>query len=131
MKDHEGAGPGNPAEILADRFLEAMGRRDFAAAETFLAPGFTMTFPGGRRFTRLAELSEFAQSRYRFVRKRIEAFETVPGEGAQQVWVLGTLEGEWPDGTPFDGIRFVDRFTVRGDRLVEQRVWNDLAEFRR
>ena len=37
-----------------------------------------------------------------------------------------TLSGEWPDGEVFSGIRFVARFTIRGGRLVDQAVWNDL-----
>ena len=35
---------------------------------------------------------------------------------------------EWLDGKPYAGIRFIDRFTVRNDKLVDQQVWNDLAE---
>jgi hypothetical protein len=34
----------------------------------------------------------------------------------------------WPDGTPFEGIRFIDRFTIRDGKLADQLVWNDIAE---
>ncbi len=35
---------------------------------------------------------------------------------------------ELPDGSPYSGIRFIDRFTVRAGTLVDQNVWNDMAE---
>jgi hypothetical protein len=67
----------NPPELVR-AFLEAMGRRDLAAARAFLA--------------------------------------------------FGTLYGEWPDGSAFEGIRFIDRFEVRGGKLTDHKVWNDLGE---
>jgi 4-oxalocrotonate tautomerase family enzyme len=39
----------------------------------------------------------------------------------------GHLHGEWPDGTAFEGVRFIDRFEIRAGRLTRQDVWNDLA----
>ena len=33
-----------------------------------------------------------------------------------------------PDGTPFDENRYVDRFVVRGGKIVQMDVWNDSAE---
>ena len=45
-------------------------------------------------------------------------------------YCFGTLAGEWPDGRAFGGIRFIDCFTVKGGLLVDQTVWNDLAEVR-
>ncbi len=42
----------------------------------------------------------------------------------------GAGKGEWPDGAAFSGIRFIDRFTVAGGKLVDEMVWNDLAEVR-
>ena len=56
-----------------------------------------------------------------------------PGAGPADgtvVHVQGTLHGQWPDGTDFDGIRFIDRFLVVDGRLARQEVWNDLAEHR-
>ena len=41
---------------------------------------------------------------------------------------VGTLYGEWPDGTPFDGNRYVDRYWVRDGLIVLMEVWNDSAE---
>ena len=43
---------------------------------------------------------------------------------------LSVCQGILPDGTPFEGIRFIDRFEVRQGRLSRQDVWNDIAEVR-
>ncbi len=39
-------------------------------------------------------------------------------------------QGRWPDGRPFEGVRFMDRFEVAGGLVRRQEVWNDLAEAR-
>ena len=44
------------------------------------------------------------------------------------VYNSGTLYGEWPDGTPFEGNRYIDRFEVRDGKIVKMEVWNDSAE---
>ena len=58
----------------------------------------------------------------------MERTDVVPGDGETIVYNLGTLYGEWPDGTPFEGNRYVDRFVVRGGKIVQMDVWNDSAE---
>lgn len=107
-------------------YLMAMEARDLSAARAMLAPGFTMTFPGGRRMSTLEELIEWARPRYRFVKKTYERFDT----SDDVVYCFGTLHGEWPDGTPFQGIRFIDRFELAGGLITRQDVWNDIAEVR-
>lgn len=130
-----GGAPRDPAPAAPDpagivrAFLGAMEARDLAEARSHLAPGFAMTFPGDVRMTTLEELVAWAAPRYRFVRKSYERFETVPGAPAV-VWCFGTLAGEWPDGTPFADIRFVDRFELVDGRIARQDVWNDLGETR-
>ena len=116
-----------PTELVR-AFLDAMERRDLAAARVFLADDFAMLFPGGARFTRLEELVAHGAGRYRWVKKRFERFDEAPEEGGMAVYCFGTLYGEWADGRPFEGIRFIDRFVVRGGRLADQKVWNDLGE---
>jgi 4-oxalocrotonate tautomerase family enzyme len=119
----------DPAETVR-AFLAAMEARDLPAAEAMLGPGFTMTFPGTAPMTRLAELIDWAKDRYRFVTKTFEAVEAFSADGAGVVYTRGTLAGEWPDGTTFEGIRFVDRFELRDGLIVRQDVWNDIAEMR-
>lgn len=113
---------------LVRAFLDAMERRDLAAARAFLADDFAMLFPGGARFTRLEDLVAHGAGRYRWVKKRIEHIDEAPAEGGTVVYCFGTLYGEWPDGGAFEGIRFIDRFAVRAGRLADQKVWNDLGE---
>lgn len=112
-------------------FLETMEARDLARAKSMLAPGFAMIFPGDARFETLEELIAWAKPRYRWVKKRYDRFDEVPPAapgGESVVYCFGTLYGEWPDGDAFEGIRFIDRFTIRDGKLVDQKVWNDIAE---
>lgn len=118
-----------PVELVR-AYLAAMEARDLPRAESFLASGFAMIFPGGARFTALADLVARSRTRYRFVRKTYERFDVAAAPDGTVVYCFGTLSGEWPDGTPFTGIRFIDRFTIRAGKLVDQMVWNDLAEAR-
>jgi hypothetical protein len=125
-----GAGDaGGAGAALVREFLAAMEARDLARARRMLAPGFAMTFPGGARFATLEELVAWARPRYRWVKKRYERFDETQGaDGEAVVHCHGTLHGAWPDGTGFEGIRFIDRFAIRDGKLVDQQVWNDLAE---
>ena len=89
-----------------------------------------MTFPGGVRLDSLEALVDWARPRYRFAKKRYERFDEAPDEETTVVYCFGTLSGEWSDGSTFEGIRFIDRFTVKEGKLVDQMVWNDLGEAR-
>ena len=111
-------------EQTVREYLGAMERRDLAKAKSFLAPGFHMLFPGGKRFDTLEQLVESAKGRYRSAKKTYEKFD----DSGNTVYCFGTLYGELLDGTPYSGIRFIDRFTVRDGKLVDQMVWNDMAE---
>ena len=111
-------------ETAVRAYLDAMERRDLAAAKALLAPGFFMVFPGNKRFDALEQLVESAKGRYRSARKTYERYETA----GDAVYCYGTLHGELLDGSPYSGIRFIDRFTVRDGKLVDQNVWNDMAE---
>jgi hypothetical protein len=127
MDDDDGGGGAGGA--LVRDFLAAMEARDLARARTMLAPGFAMTFPGGARFATLEELVAWAKPRYRWVKKTYARFDALPGAGGDSVvYCHGTLRGVWPDGTGFEGIRFIDRFAIRDGLLADQQVWNDLAE---
>lgn len=116
----------DPAETV-ERFLRAMEDRDLETARAMLGEGFEMIFPGDVRMRELEELIEWSKPRYRGVRKSFEGFDVAPGDETVTVCCFGTLKGEWPDGTAFSGIRFTDRFELRGGLIVSQRVWNDLA----
>ena len=118
----------DPAQVVRD-YLAAMERRDLAAAKAMLAPGFAMVFPGDRRMGSLEELVESAKRRYRSALKDYERFDVAPAsDGTSVVYCFGRLRGELLSGEPYSGIRFIDRFTVAGGKLVDQMVWNDMGE---
>ena len=121
--------PMPPTEIILS-YLAAMESRNLELARSFLTRDFTMTFPGGAQFDSLDELLAWSADRYKFISKTITGVHEVPEEESASVYCMGTLAGEWPDGSPFSGIRFIDRFTVRDGKLACQQVWNDLAEAR-
>ncbi len=118
----------DPAEVVRD-YLQAMEARQTDVAEGFLGDGFTMQFPGAPPMTRLQDLIDWAGPRYRFVKKSYDGFDTMQSSGsAALVYCRGSLSGEWPDGTAFDGIRFIDRFEIEAGKITRQDVWNDIAE---
>ncbi|MFC3676018.1 nuclear transport factor 2 family protein [Ferrovibrio xuzhouensis] len=109
-------------------FLEASMVPDPETAQRYIAPELAITFTGGRKYSHPRETAAFNAGRYKWVKKKMERFDVVPGTDETIVYSLGTLYGEWPDGTPFEGNRYVDRFVVRGGRIVRMDVWNDSAE---
>ena len=38
------------------------------------------------------------------------------------------LNGESLDGSPISEVRYIDRFVFRDGLIVDQQVWNDLAD---
>jgi limonene-1,2-epoxide hydrolase len=110
------------------QYLDTMERRELAAAEKYLAEGFELHFPGADPMTTLDQLIAWSKGRYQHVQKSyggIEAYET---EGGSVVIARGTLQGAWPDGNAFSGVRFIDRFELQDGKIKVQEVWNDLAE---
>jgi len=125
-----------PAEIatpaaVVDEYLRLLMLPDPAAARRFVAPDLRIRFTGGRAMRDPAECAAFNAARYRWVKKRVERTETVAGGDSAEtvVYSIGVLFGEWPDGTPFDGNRYVDRYVLRELRIVAMEVWNDSAEW--
>ena len=126
--------PVTAAEVV-NEFLRLIMIPDPAAASRYTAPGMKILFTGKRPMREPADCTKFNASRYKWVKKRIERTETViattpeaaPGETT--VYSLGTLYGEWPDGTPFEGNRYVDRYVVKNGLITHMDVWNDSAEW--
>jgi len=122
------------AEIV-NEFLRLIMLPDPIAASHYTAPGMKILFTGGRAMSEPADCTKFNASRYKWVKKRIERTETViaGSNGAAPdefvVYSLGTLYGEWPDGTPFEGNRYVDRYVVNAGLITDMDVWNDSAEW--
>ena len=118
----------NAAAAIVEAFLQASMVPDPQTAARYISDELRITFTGGRKYRHPRETAAFNARRYKWVKKKMERTDVVPGDGETIVYNLGTLYGEWPDGTPFDGNRYVDRFVVRGGKIVQMDVWNDSAE---
>ena len=114
-----------------DEFLRLVMIPDPASASRYTAPDIRIRFTGNRPMTAPGDTSAFNAKRYAWVKKKIERTETVAGgtEDETVVYSLGTLYGAWPDGTAFEGNRYVDRYVVRRGLIVQMDVWNDSAEW--
>jgi hypothetical protein len=116
------------AAQIVEQFLIASMVPDPVTAARFISPDLKITFTGGRSYRHPSETAAFNARRYKWVKKKMERSDVVPGARETIVYNLGTLYGEWPDGTPFEGNRYVDRFVVRDGKIVAMDVWNDSAE---
>jgi ketosteroid isomerase-like protein len=118
------------AKDIVEEFLRIIMIPDPVAARAFVSPNMRIRFTGAREMCDPTECSAFNAGRYKWVKKRFEQTDVVAGETAQEaiVYNIGTLYGEWLDGTPFEGNRYVDRYVVRDGKIVQMDVWNDSAE---
>lgn len=116
---------------LVMAYLESSMIPDPDSASAYLAEGAVITFTGGRVFTSASQTADFNAKRYSWVKKRLGQMHAALDPETQDVHVYSTghLYGEWPDGTPFDGNRYIDTFVVRNGSIVETNVWNDSAEW--
>jgi hypothetical protein len=115
------------AEIV-EKFLVASMVPDPETAALYMSPDIKITFTGGRKYSHPRETTAFNAGRYKWVKKKMARTDVVPAAGETIVYNTGTLYGEWPDGAPFEGNRYVDRFVVRNGKIVQMDVWNDSAE---
>jgi uncharacterized membrane protein YjjB (DUF3815 family) len=117
------------AAELVRTYLTTMERRDLATAKAMLAPGFHMVFPGGKRYDTLEQLVEGSKTRYRSANKTYDRYDVMQAaDGSTIVYCFGMLFGELLSGESYSGIRFIDRFTLRDGKFVDQMVWNDMAQ---
>lgn len=119
------------AAAVVDEYLRILMVPDPAGAMRFVAPDLRIRFTGGRAMHAPAECSAFNASRYAWVKKKIERTEVVAGGTPEEtvVYSLGTLYGAWPDGTPFEDNRYVDRYVLKDGLITQMDVWNDSAEW--
>jgi hypothetical protein len=116
---------------IVTAYLERSMVPDPEGAAAFVSPELQITFTGGRQFTVPAQTAAFNAKRYTWVKKRPLRMDPVldPETGEVRVYSTGQLYGAWPDGTPFDGNRYMDTFVLRDGLIVETHVWNDSAEW--
>lgn len=116
---------------LVNEYLRILMIPDPEGVRALVSPDLKITFTGGRAMTAPSQCADFNAKRYAWVQKRIERTEMVSGGSVDEtvVYSLGTLHGAWPDGTPFEGNRYVDRYVVSRGLIVQMDVWNDSAEW--
>ena len=120
----------DPAGVV-NEFLRLVMIPQPAAAARFTAPDMQIRFTGGREMHSPADTSAFNAQRYAWVKKKIARTDVVAGGTPEEtiVYSTGTLYGAWPDGTPFEGNRYVDRYVVSRGLITQMDVWNDSAEW--
>ena len=119
--------PRTAARIVRS-YLRLVEARDLDAASEFLADDVSIVFPGGRTFESLTDQVASSAGRFRSVKKTLDHLDVISDGAETTVYVYGTLAGQALDGSPFDGVRFIDRFALNDGLIVSQMVWNDLAE---
>jgi hypothetical protein len=126
--------PAQAAEVV-NEFLRLIMIPDPAAASRYTDANMKIVFTGKRTMREPAECTKFNASRYKWVKKRIERTDVVMPSAEESarnevvVYSIGTLYGEWPDGQPFEGNRYVDRYVVKNNLITQMDVWNDSAEW--
>ena len=122
--------PATQAKQVVEAYLERSMVPDPEGAAKYVLADLKITFTGGRAFTAPAQTAAFNAKRYAWVKKRFIRTDAVKDHetGDVHVYNTGHLYGAWPDGTAFDGNRYIDIFTVRGGKIVETQIWNDSAE---
>lgn len=117
------------AKDMIQRFLRTMEARDLDRAESMMAENAIIIFPGGKQFSSQGEMVEAAKGRYQWVKKTFDDIEHFTrDDGTEVVYIRGTLYGVNNHGIAFENIRYIDRFVIRDGKIIEQHVWNDLAE---
>jgi hypothetical protein len=122
---------GDEAKAVVQAFLSAINQRDADAAQALLSPDGKLVFPGGTSFERVTDFLEWAQTRYRSAEYTYQAWDVVPQPERFIVYAKGTISGELLDGTRFDGVRCMERFTVHEKRVELKEVWSDIADMLR
>ena len=116
------------ARAIVEAFLVASMVPDPEGAAAYGAADAVIHVTGKTRMSHPREMTAYNAARYKWVKKDIERYDVAPGDGETVVYSTGTLYGEWLNGDRFEGNRYVDRFSVVGDRIVKIDVWNDSAE---
>lgn len=116
------------AILMVERFMLASMDGDRAVTDELMDPEIDVTFVGGQKLTKPEDIKAVNSRRYRKVKKSIERYDVAFEGDETVVYSIGTLLGEWLDGEPFKTDRYVDRFVIKGGKIIKMDVWNDSAE---
>lgn len=116
------------AGMIVEAFLTASMIPDPDKAATFLASDARITFTGATEMGHPHEMAAYNATRYKWVKKKLGILDIAASDGQVVVYSIGTLFGEWLDGTPFEDNRYIDRFEIKDGKITRIDVWNDSAE---
>lgn len=116
------------ATEVVESYLIALTLPDPDAAATYVSDDVEVTSIGGISLEHPNEVSTRDAVRYRRVEKRMERIDIAPSAEETVIYSIGTLSGEWPDGTLFEGDRYVERYVVRDKLIIKIDIWNDSGE---
>ena len=115
---------------VAQAFLAAVAGRDLDSAEALTSDDFRMVVSGGHAFDSLRSFVGYSTTRQKAVAKHTDRFEALIDGDAVVVYCFGTMSGTWLDDSPYQDVRYIDRFVIRNGRISDMKVWSDMAEFR-
>lgn len=118
-----------PTDVVKT-FLDAMSRRDFATMESVMAPNFKMTTTGGVVYAHPKDFAAHSSTRQKTAKKTTDHYDEIPSDQGAVVYSIGSMAGLWNDGTPYSGVRYIDRFEIIDGKIVDMNVYSDMAEFR-
>ena len=119
----------DPVAVVKD-FLAAIVARDLDRANQLVSSDFVMIANGNQQFAQLRDFVASSKARQKSVTKHPDSFELLQDTDGDVVYCLGTMSGQWLDGSAYSDVRFVDRFVIRAGSICSLQVWSDMAEFR-
>jgi ketosteroid isomerase-like protein len=122
--------PEQQAMAVAEAFLQAVSNRNLERAAALTADDFNMVVSGGHQFDNLPSFVAYSGTRQRSVAKHTDRFEALTAEDGVVVYCFGTMSGAWLDGSPYQNVRYIDRFLIRNGKIAAMNVWSDMADFR-
>lgn len=118
------------AKAIVETYLERSMVPDPEGAAQYVSDGLSITFTGGRQFSKPSDCTDFNAKRYKWVKKKFLRTDAAldPETDDVHVYNTGYLFGEWLDGSAFETNRYIDIFVVRNGKIQSTQVWNDSAE---
>lgn len=123
-----------PSEALPEpvgvimSYLTALQAGDLTAVRGHLSEACAIHLPGGNVIADPGELVTWARTRMRVFKVQVLGTDASPGPRGPVVHLRGRQSGEFPDGTPFEGIRFSTRYEFDARKIARIDMWSDLAE---
>ena len=116
------------AEELVDRYLTLFMEGKLEEAQALLAPDARLIFPGGAVQTSLPDVAAEVGRLYESVGKTIDRTWSASLGDDIIVTTTGYLYGTSRTFGEFNGVRFIDFFTVRDGKIIAQEVINDASQ---